>query len=172
MNPITRRRCLLGTAFLAVPWRAAWSQTARVPTVTRLVKVFLDLESQLLQAQRGGDAAALQPLLADDFEMRVARRPGTPIPRAEWLAAVDRRKPPEAVIEQMAAHEHGAVVDVSFLLRPTDAQAGAPLFVVDTWAKDGPAWRLKVRYAAPVGTAALRVPGEGEADEAPIRKKY
>jgi hypothetical protein len=162
----TGRRLLLAAA-VALPAATAWSQSARVPTVTRLVKVFLDLEAQLAQAAHGNDVAALRALLADDFEMRVAQRPGVPTPRAEWLAALARQPAPAAEIEQIAAHDHGAVVDVSFLLRPAE---GAPLFIVDTWAKVGDGWRLQVRYAAPVARAVQRVPGEG--DEAVIPKKY
>ena len=164
--PIARRH-LLAVAAVVLPVQAAWPQTARVPTVTRLVKIFLDLEAQLARAAHGGDAAALRSLLADDFEMRVAQRPGVPTPRAEWLAALARRPAPAAEIEQIAAHDHGAVVDVSFLLRPAD---GAPLFIVDTWARAGDGWRLQVRYAAPVAREARLVPGES--DEAVIPKKY
>ena len=161
-----RRRWLLGaTAVALLP--AAWSQTGRVPIVTRLVKSLLEQENRLAQAAGNGDAAALQALLADDFEMRSARRPGVPTPRAEWLAALARQPTPPGEIEQAAAHDHGAVADLSFLWRPPK---GAPLFIVDTWAKEGDGWRLKVRYAAPVARDAQPVPGESDA--AVIPKKY
>jgi len=160
------RRRLLAALAAALPLPAARAQTGRVPIVTRLVKSLLEFETRLAQAASAGDAATLQTLLADDFEMRVARRPGVPTPRAEWLAALARRPAPPAEVEQIAAHDHGAVVDVSFVLRSAKA---APLFVVDTWIKDGDSWRLKVRYAAPVARSAPRVPGES--DEAVIPKK-
>ena len=165
-----RRRWLMAAALLPLP--AAWAQTTRVPTVTRLVKLFLDLETQLQQAAHTGDAAALAALLADDFELRVARRPGTPVARAEFLAAMARKPPPEAAIEQIAAHDHAAVVNVSFLLRPVGAsRKGLPtLFVVDTWSREGEVWRLRVRYAAAVGVDDRGLPGEGDA--APIDKRY
>ncbi len=162
----TRRRLLAALA-VALPLPAAWAQTGRVPIVTRLVKSLLELETRLAQAASAGDAATLQTLLADDFEMRVARRPGVPTPRAEWLATLARQPAPPAEIEQIAAHDHGAVVDASFVLRSAKA---VPLFIVDTWTRDGDAWRLKVRYAAPVARNAPRVPGES--DEAVIPKKY
>ena len=170
MSRATRRRWLVAAALL--PLSAAWAQGTRVPTVTRLVKVFLDLETQLQQAARGSDAAALAALLADDFELRVARRPGTPVARAEFLAALARKPPPEAAIEQIAAHDHGAVVNVSFLLRPVGAgrKGPPPIFVVDTWAREGEVWRLRVRYAAAVGVDDRALPGEGDA--APIDKRY
>lgn len=172
-----RRHWLLGALALVLAWPAASSAqgTTAVPTVTRLVKVFQQLETQFAQATHAGDAAALESLLADDFELRVARRPGEPVARAQWLAAIKQQPAPDARLEQMAAHDHGTVVDVSFLLRPVAAGsrtsgAEAPLFIVDTWARDGDAWRLKVRYAGVVGTGAQRVPGEGATGAVP--KKY
>lgn len=160
-----RRRGFIA-ALVALPL-AARAQTARVPIVTRLVKALLDHETRLAQAASTGDAATLQALLADDFEMRVAQHPGAPTPRAEWLASIARHPPASAEIEQIAAHDHGAVAVVSFV---QTAKAGPALFVVDTWAKDGDAWRLKVRYAAPLGRGAARVPGD--ASDTTIPKKY
>jgi hypothetical protein len=174
----SRRRWLIGALALAPTWPAASSAqgTTAVPTVTRLVKVFQELETQFAQAARAGDTAALEALLTDDFELRVARRPAEPVARAQWLAAIKQQPAPDARIEQMAAHDHGAVVDVSFVMRPVVAGppkrgTEAPLFIVDTWARDGDAWRLKVRYAGVVGTSTQRVPGEGTATGA-VPKKY
>ena len=56
-----------------------------IPTVTRLVKLFMDLEGTLATGLRDGNAAAVDTMLADDFEMRVASMPGNPTPRAEWI---------------------------------------------------------------------------------------
>ena len=143
------------------------AQPGRVPTITRLVRDFLDLEARLLDAQRRGDRAALEQLLADDFELRVARRPGTPVPRAEWLDTVLRAPLPagESVIEQMAVHEHAAAMIASFLLRRQHADTKGPstLFVVDTWVRAGERWTLATRYAAPVLPGAPLVPGDPDA---------
>lgn len=173
-----RRHWMLGALASVLTWPAAsFAQgSTAVPTVTRLVKVFQQLETQFAQAARAGDTAALEALLADDFELRAARRPGEPVARAQWLAAIQQQPAPDARIEQMAAHDHGAIVDVSFLLRPVAAGPAkrgteAPLFIVDTWARDGDAWRLKVRYAGVVGSSPQRVPGEGAATGA-TPKKY
>lgn len=126
----------MAAAGLAGP---ASAQLARVPTVTRLVKLFRDLELQLLS---GADPA---PLLADDFELRPARQPGVPVPRAEWLAQPASLRGSGGTLEQMAAHDNGPSVTVSFLWRP---EQGTPQFIVDTWVRDGEGWKLKVRYQA------------------------
>jgi hypothetical protein len=142
-----RRRLVGALAFLPA---LTLAQTSRVPTVTRLVKLFLDLEAELLLAQLNKDRAALERRLVDDFEMRSAARPGEPIPRADWLTQALEHKPPPMEIEQMAVHDEGTVALVSFLLRPHDTKL-APTFVVDTWSRIGDEWRLKTRYAAAVG---------------------
>jgi hypothetical protein len=161
---MTFRRLFAATGLallLGLPAMPALAQaTGRVPTVTRLVRIFLDHEQALLRAQQAGAKTEFDRLLADDFELRSASKPGTPVARAEWLAAIAARPTPDWAIEQMAAHDHGAVVVVSFLMRPPVAKAGVvPIFVVDTWAQAGEDWQLKTRYAAPVGAAAA-VPGE------------
>jgi hypothetical protein len=167
-----QRRCLaallLASAFVPAP---LFAQTARVPTVTRLVKLFLDLESELLLAQRNGDRAALERRLADDFELRVGAKPGEPVPRADWLDNALAHKPPWLEIEQMAVHEQGTSALVSFLLRPRGAHE-VPTLVVDSWVRSGDDWRLAVRYAAPVPPNGPRVIGEGAPSAPLIRKRY
>src|SRR5215470_11353881 len=72
------RRVLLAAVALtflllvAMPSRAADERPTggRVPTVTRLVALYLDREAALGDAIRGGDASALANLLTDDFELR------------------------------------------------------------------------------------------------------
>jgi hypothetical protein len=137
------------------------AQDHGVTTMTRLVKIFLDEETQLQQAERNADDRALGTLLADDFEERTAARPGEPVPRADWLLRVQRERRPGGRIEQMAAHDHGCVVVVSYLLRPTQ---DAPRFIVDTWSREGDQWKLKVRYSAPAaeaGPVSLKPTGKG-----------
>jgi ketosteroid isomerase-like protein len=171
-----RRREALATlgAALLLPG-VANAQAGRVPTVTRLVQQFLELEDKLLDAQRRGDHAALDALLAPDFEMRVARQPGTPIARAEWLAALPATHWPAGAVvnEQMAAHEHaGPTIIVSFRQRPeraADARHLPPLFIVDTWQRDGEQWLLAARYAGPAGDPLTAVPGDSRSTA--VRKK-
>lgn len=139
-----RRAALLSLA----PWPlAALAQVRlRSQTMTRLVRRFLDLETALIDAQRSRDGAALGHLLTDDFEQRDAAQPGQPTPRAEWLAAALGQWPGETWLEQMAVHDRGDTMLVSFIARPS---AGPAVFLVDAWIRAGDGWRLQVRYRAP-----------------------
>src|SRR5947199_1144210 len=79
---------VLWAGMLASPLGAQTAGDAapgHIPTVTRLVKLFLELESALTTSVHDGNAAAVDKMLADDFEMRVASMPGNPMPRAEWI---------------------------------------------------------------------------------------
>jgi hypothetical protein len=147
-----------------------------VVTVSRLVKIFLDQESRLLDALEKRDRAALEGLLGDNFEMRLGAKPGVPIPRTEWLNAALAADAPDVsayLVEQMAVHEMGSLAIASFLLQATEpARKGAPpsVFVVDTWEPAGDSWRLRVRYAAPVAGKPPRISGETVIETIP--KKY
>ena len=55
--------------------------TGRVVTKTRLVALFSDLETQLLQAEQARDEPTLNRLLGDDFEVWTPELSGDPIPR-------------------------------------------------------------------------------------------
>jgi hypothetical protein len=140
----------------------------RVPTVTRLVKLFLEKEASLATAVRSADANALGSLLTDDFELRTGARAASPIPRADWMRELLRTRDPGGDITGMAVHDFGAVAIVSF----TQGTAGGPLFVVDVWrGQAGGDWKLAVRYASPAGSPAFTIPGGG-ASEPEIPKKY
>jgi hypothetical protein len=152
--------------------------TGRVPTVTRLVKIFSTLENEWSDAVRQRNAAAVDKLLASDFEMRTAGAPGRPIPRADWIRQAMSDPPFASRIEQMAAHEYGGKTVVVSFLWNLDASAGTDaaasiavrLFVVDTWVQEGDDWRVSTRYVASAdGTA--RVPGLPR-DVSNIPKKY
>src|ERR1700722_17175602 len=79
--------CSVATGVGAAAPAPAPSDTGamRGPTVTRLVQTFSELEGRLDTAARGHAAAALGRLLPADFELRNAARPGTPLPRAEFV---------------------------------------------------------------------------------------
>lgn len=139
-----RRAALLNLALL--PLAASAQVRLRSQTMTRLVRRFLDLETELIDAQRERDGAALDRLLSADFEQRDAAQPGQPIPRAQWLAAPPDRWPGPTWLEQMAVHDRGDTMLVSFIARPG---AGPALFLVDAWVRAGDGWQLQVRYTAP-----------------------
>lgn len=143
---------------------------ARTPTVTRLVTAFSDLESRLDTAARTHDAEALVRLLAPDFEVRSAVRPGVPVTRAQFVEQMAANASPAALIEQMAVHDLGVAAIVSFEMRyGADA---APLFVVDVWGRAGNEWQLQVRYAGLGGIRAAH-PGAPAPDAAnTLPKKY
>ncbi len=157
----------------ALPVRADDAPPKRVvATVTRTILQFGTLENDWLDAVQKRDATAIKNLMADDFEMRVAAAPGQPTPREQVLAHTLAEAPFQSSIEQMATHEHGDLVIVSFLwkLQPAKGSALAQrIFVVDTWKQGDGHWQVLTRYAAPVGTQGGAVPG---ADlSAPTSKK-
>ena len=123
----------------------------RVMTVTRQVAQFSQAEHALADALRNADVAATDHLLAADFELRDGASPNQPTPRAQWIAAAH----PDAAVEQMAVHDYGDVVVVSFVNR-TDKPASAR-YVVDVWRRQGSDWQLAVRYQTALGaTKAAR----------------
>jgi hypothetical protein len=122
--------------------------TSRIPTVTRLVKLFLELEGALTTTLHEGNAATVDKMLADDFEMRVASMPGNPTPRAEWIK-LSLGKPASAFrIEQMAVHDFGDVCVVSFLQAGTPGNRRDPagdVFTTDSVIRIG----IPIRYIIP-----------------------
>ena len=119
-----------------------------VGTMTRGVFRFGQLEQALGEAMRRRDRDALDPMLAQGFEMRLASRPGDPVPRELWLSAIAASGAAETTNDQMAVHDLGERALVSFRATP---EGGAPQFVVDLWTHEGESWRLAVRYAGGVG---------------------
>ena len=123
-------------------------RTKGVSTLTRGVVRFGRLENALADAVAHRDHAAAEPMLADDFELRLAARPGDPVPRAQFLDAIAARGAPETTHDQMAVHDLGEHAVVSFRSTP---EGGAPELVVDLWSHEGESWRLAVRYVGGVG---------------------
>ena len=143
-------------------------QPGNVPTVTRLVKVFSELERGLVEKTHAKDASALDAMLDPSFEMRIGSAPGAPVPRDAWIRDA-RKSAATPRIEQMAVHDFGDVAVVSF--REAFAASGAKhrsrdRFVVDCWRRDGGAWKLVVRYLS--DASASGVAGA----EATIDKRY
>jgi hypothetical protein len=147
--------------------------SGRIPTLTRLVKLFLELEGALTTSLHEGNAASVDKTLADDFEMRVASMPGNPTPRAEWIKLALGKPAPAFRIEQMAVHDFGDVCVVSFLQAGVAGDRREPardIAIVDVWKRAGDSWKLAVRYAGPAGSRDVVIPGASK--DAPIVKRY
>ena len=152
----------------SAPAFSADTAVGRVPTVTRLVKLFLEREDALSAAMRAGDTASLEGTLTDDFELRTGARAASPVPRIDFLSYVAQHHPASGAASRMAVHDLGGVAIVSFV-QGDDATRAA--FVVDVWRQTGPDWKLAIRYASPAGTPEFAIPGAGS-PAAEIPKKY
>ena len=133
---------------------------ARIPTVTRLVKQFFELETTLNEKLAANETAALDTLIDADFEARSAVNPGAPIARADWLrmASGQADKPR---IDQMAVHDFGNIAIVSFTqkMRAKAATQDSSRTIVDCWKRTGERWSLVVRYES-TSAAARPAPGD------------
>jgi hypothetical protein len=159
-----------GAAFVvaSVPVLSADTATGRVPTVTRLVKLFLEREDALSAAMRAGDTASLERTLADDFELRTGARAASPVPRVEFIADAAKNHPISGAASRMAVHDLGSVAIVSFV-QGDDARRA--VFVVDVWRQTAADWKLAIRYASPAGSPEFAIPGAGTTSTE-IPKKY
>jgi hypothetical protein len=149
--------------------------TGKIPTVTRLVKLFYERESELLAAFKSKNRQQLNALVAEDFELRGAPAPASPVPRGEWLAkSLAEADAYAADFEQIAVHGLTETAIVSFLWRartPLQAGAFADIFVVDVWRLIDSEWKLSIRYVSPSSAADSRIPGFAPPDEA-IDKRF
>jgi hypothetical protein len=114
------------------------AQTARVPTVTRTVQMFGELERKLASA----DATTKAQFLTDDFEERLCAAPGTPVPSADWLQKVAASG---GSFSQESVHILGEVAVYSALKTTPKSKE----MIVDTWKQADGGWKLAVRYRCP-----------------------
>jgi hypothetical protein len=143
------------------------------PVPTRNVLTFTKLENELIEAIRRHDAEALARIVGDGFEIRSASAPGVPTARDEALHAWSQLPAQQSSIGQMAVHEYGELMVVSFVWKLGEG-AGTPaqsFFVVDTWKRAGNDWKVAVRYAAPIVDGAAAVPGAVAPSAQSLRKK-
>lgn len=159
---------LIVAACFALPAFAQPSPApGRIPTVTRLVKQFSELEMALVASAHATDAAALEAMLDSAFEMRVGGAPGTPVPRDDWMR--EMRATPRAAprIDQMAVHALGDIAIVSFREVSVAQRKGraSTRFVIDRWKRDGDAWKLAVRYRSDVRGGGDAKPSAGTIDK-------
>jgi hypothetical protein len=148
ISPVLRIALLLCLLFPAQHAAAQGSGTNRIPTVTRLVKIFLGLEGDLAQRLDAGDADAVERMLLPDFELRTGGAPGNPVPKEEWMRRMLGQKGAWR-IEQMAVHDFGEVAVVSYLQADAKSDRRKDLFITDVWKRAGDSWQLAVRYAGP-----------------------
>jgi hypothetical protein len=140
---------------------ASDSSVGRVPTVTRMVQVFSQLEGDLVISVEKRDSQVVSKLLSDDFEMRIGSMPGNPVPRAAWIRQSFAEPKSSSAMEQMAVHDLGKIALVSYLwkVRVSKAAPVHDIFVVDVWRQEANDWKLAIRYADPAGKDDFPVPG-------------
>ena len=148
---------------------------ARTPQLTRTVKIFSELEVELINALKNNNQDTLKNLLADDFEMRQPAKPSTPIPSADWLKnSLAEASKYTANIEQMSVHDLKKTAIVNFLWTLASDNGQAPLlkcFVVDVWRQDGKNWQLAIRYISPSQDSNVKIPGFMPSEQE-IEKRY
>ncbi len=144
---------LVPSAVLAHSQATPKSGPGRIVTVTRLVAMFSDLESQWLTAVQQKDESALKRLLADDFQVWTPTPPGDPITREDWLKQAWAGRLESFHLRQMAVR---SLTDdtalASFVLSETVERAGKTTrrdyFVVDVWRKNDNQWQVTDRYVS------------------------
>ena len=128
----------------------------RLPTRTRLVSLYTDLEKQLAAAAETQDQAKLDQMLDDDFEQWGPEPPGDPIPKDDWKTAY---RPTTFLPRQMSVRAFTDTDVVSFVAHQKgtfgDKEIGGDFFVIDVWRHEGAASKLAVRYIS--RTAESRV---------------
>jgi ketosteroid isomerase-like protein len=141
-------------------------------TPTRTAVLFGGLERELVEAIQHHDAAALDRLLSEDFELRGNVHPGEAVAREDWQEAVQAAPPSTFRLSETAVHMAGDDTAIVSFAYEQQAKAKAPsgrFSFVDVWRRQEGAWRLEVRYAAP----ATDVPVPGlVAAEPEIPKEY
>lgn len=142
-----------------------------VVTPTRNVLIFTKLENEWFDAIQRHDAQAIRRYVTDDFEIRSTPAPSVPTALADALDQWARQPAMRASIGQMAVHEYGDVMLVSFLWTLAEGDASRAYFVVDAWKRAGTEWKAAVRYAAPAGDGAAAVPGAVAPGAQSLRKK-
>ena len=170
---------LLGLALPAIAQPAG--DKSRIPTLTRLVKVFSELETTLNARIGAREMPALEQMLDPGFELRDAATPGTPVAHDDWVRRAVTAPVLDARVEQMAVHVFGTVTLVSFReITTAPLPGGAPKqrFIVDCWIRAGDSWKLTIRYVSdtPSPTAALPspapLPWKRETPSKPVEKRY
>lgn len=177
----TATRSLLFTALLCMPLqgvRAAptTENIVRIPTVTRQVKAFAELETEIITALKHKDQAKLTRLIDQNFDMQAASVSANFVPRSEWLkASMAEAASYTYDIAGMAVRDLGQTAIVSFDWKPSESikKGSSPeVFIVDVWKKEGMEdWKLAIRFASAVQKSGVKFPGFSVTDGI-IEKKY
>lgn len=139
-------------------------EVGHVETRTRLVSQFSSLQTEWLNAVKARDAAALDRLLGDDFEVWTPTQ-ASPIPREEWQAQAFREKLRSFRVADMAVRSprDGVAVE-SFRLETKTSRNGRDVtqqfFVVNLWVSDKDTWRCTDSYVSPMAAALPTAPGK------------
>jgi hypothetical protein len=136
--------------------------TGQIETRTRLVSQFSGLQNQWLDAIKQRDAAALDRLLSDDFEVWTPDHPA-PIPREEWQAQAFAENLKSFKIADMAVKSpRDGVAIESFRLETTMSSnrstSTQQFFVVNLWINEQDHWLCTDSYVSPVAAAPAVTP--------------
>ena len=130
---------------------------SRIVAATSTVTKYTALEKNLFQGLQENNRAAIDTILAGDFESWTAEKI-PPTPRGDWIQTFAGNLKSFRV-HNMAVREFADVAVVSFLLERSgivNGKAMTPvLFIVDVWRKNDD--KLAVRYASvPESPAVLK----------------
>ena len=161
---------------LALPAYASDTAKRTPPLATRASQLINSLEINLVEAVQQHNLEAVKKILAEDFELRSATSGADPIPRDEAIKRAFASPAFPSRIDQLATHEYGDVVIVSFWWKlgvPKNGMLAQQVFVVDTWKQNDGNWQMVARYAAPVASTppGSAVPGAYVAAQAAVVKK-
>jgi hypothetical protein len=102
----------------------------RIVTMTRGMKIFGDAEAALIRALAARDTAGIDAIVDPSFEQRNGATPADPLPHDDWIEKAAAETSTGDRFSQMAVHDHGDIVVVSFLL---ERKGRGDAFVVDVW---------------------------------------
>ena len=147
------KRLLILLLFMSSPWQllSVQARTSDMPTIE--VDFFTRLEKRLMDAVVTQDRAAMNSLLAPDFELRTSRNGGELVLRDEWLKAVTTNyKVRSYRIEHLTVRQIDNAAIANFFCEQQATVAGknvgGEFFQVDVWQKAENDWELLTRYSA------------------------
>jgi hypothetical protein len=124
-----------------------------VPAKPKLQIFFTELENQWLKADQDKDQAAINRIVAEDFEVWTSAPHGSPMSRADWLLEVFGKRLLSFQVKQLAVRDLSPdIAVVSFVETATYQQSATPQtedrFIVDIWINHhgGDNWRCTDRY--------------------------